>query len=272
MIRLIAADLDDTLLDRNSILSRENKEAVKEVLERGIMFTIATGRMFAATVKYARELNLPSHQPIICFNGALIQRLSGEIIYERPLSVDLAAAIVQFGQKRGWSINAYYRDKLYVSRLNQKIEEYVKFVGVPAREVGDLAGFIKGGKRLSKLLVIGDPQKMPALVKKMRKLFGAQAKIAQSQQKFMEITALEAHKGAALIWLARFMGFKRTEVMAIGDSNNDVTMLEAAEIGVAVSNAVEEAKKAAQYQTGAHYEHGVAQAIRRHILGFPDVI
>lgn len=273
MIRLIACDLDDTLLDDDLTISTQNKKAVGKALAQGIVFTIATGRMFVATVPYALQLGLPPDQPLICYNGALIKKLSGETIYERPLPVGLAAAVAEYGQNRMWTVNAYYNDQLWVARSDERIEEYAKFTGVGVQEVGDLAAFIKSGqRRLSKILVISDPQETPPRIRELRRLFGSKAQIVQSKKKFVEITSPTAHKGQALLWLAQYLGLERQEVMAIGDSSNDITMLQMAGLGVAVANAAEEAKKAAQYVTAASSEHGVARAIQEHVLDLSDAV
>lgn len=273
MIKLIASDLDDTLLELDGTISAENKRMIKKALDEGVIFTIATGRMFTSAARYGLELGLSPKQPIICYNGALIKRLSGETLYEQPLAVDVATSFVSYGQERKWSINAYYNDELYVSRLDEKIEEYANFTGVGVREVGDLAAFIRDGDlSLSKLLVIGDPQKIPAWGEEVKRLFQAKAQITQSRAKFIEVTSPTAHKGKALLWLAQFFGFKQEEIMAIGDSHNDLTMVQMAGLGVAVANARQTVKKAAHHITAAHTENGVARAIEKFVLNVKEVV
>lgn len=267
MIKLIASDLDDTLLDRSSQISVENKNVIREVLDRGFTFTIATGRMFQATAPFAKELGLNPEQALICYNGALIKRLSGEVLYHQPLSVDLAATIAQYGQERGWTVNLYYEDQLYVAGWNQQVEDYADLAQVDVKVVEDLATFIQdGNKALSKILIISDPQETPGRIEEMQALVGTRTQIVRSRDKFIEITNATAHKGAALLWLAQSMGLTAQEVMAIGDSNNDVTMLQMAGIGVAVANAASRVKEVADYETAANYDHGVAQALKKYVL------
>lgn len=268
MIKLIASDLDDTLLDLNSQISAENKQVIQEILDQGLTFTLATGRMFQATAPFGKELGLDPKQPVICYNGALIKRLSGEVLYHQPLPVELATTIAQYGQERGWTVNLYYEDELYVAAMNQQVEDYANLAKVDVQIAEDLAGFIRDGdKELSKILIISDPNLTPGRMEEMRTLAGSEAQIVRSRDKFIEITSATAHKGAALIWLAESMGLTAKEVLSIGDSNNDLTMLQMAGIGVAMGNASDVVKKAADYETKANYENGVAYALSRYVLG-----
>lgn len=267
MIKLIASDLDDTLLDKDAQLSAENKGAIAAALKRGVIFTIATGRMFQSAAPFGRELGLDVEQPIICYNGALIRRLSGETLYEQPLSTEVSSLIVDYGQRRGWTINAYFDDELYVSALNQDVEDYGTRVRVGVTAVGDLVKFIQdGNKQLSKLMVISKPDQTLGRIAELGPLVGENVQLVRSRPKFIEITNANAHKGKALLWLANYLGMDVGEVMAIGDSNNDLTMIKAAGIGVAVANAPQEVRDVADRIVATHYEHGVAQAITRFTL------
>lgn len=267
MIKLIASDLDETLLDESSRLSEENKRVIGEALAQGLTFTLATGRMYQSAAPFAREIGLGSEQPIICYNGALIKRLSGETLYEKSLSPELASMIAGYGQKQGWTVNAYFDDELYVAAMNQEVEDYIALAQVGVAVVDDLVDFVQEGKKhLAKILIIGQPDEMPGRIEELKSLVGSEVQIVRSRNKFIEITNMEAHKGASLLWLAKSMGLTASEVMAIGDSNNDLTMLKMAGIGVAVANASQVVKDAASHQTGANFEHGVAEAITKYAL------
>lgn len=267
MIKLIVSDLDDTLLDKSAQISAENKKAIAAAREQGIFFTIATGRMFQATAPFAHELGLGSEQPLICYNGALIRRVSGETLYEQSLSAELVSTIVDYGQRRGWTINAYLDDELYVATLDQAAREYADRVRVKVSAVGDLVRFIQeGGKTLSKLMVISEADQTLDRIEQLRPLVGEDILLLRSRPRFIEITNAHAHKGKALLWLAQSLGISADEVMAIGDSNNDLTMLQMAGTSVAVANAQREAQAVADHIVAANYEHGVAQAITKFAL------
>lgn len=262
MIKLIASDLDDTLLDKNAQVSEANKQAITAAREQGLIFTISTGRMFQATAPFAHELGLDMEQPLICYNGALIRRLSGETLYEQSLSTELSSIIAEYGQRRGWTINAYFDDELYVATLNQAVQDYANRVRVKVTAVGDLVRFIRDGdKTLSKLMIISEPEQTLGRIEQLRPLVGEEVLLLRSRPRFIEITNAQAHKGKALLWLAESLGIRADEVMAIGDSHNDLTMLEMAGMGVAVANAPQEVREVADHVVATHDEHGVAQAI-----------
>ncbi|MCK9526600.1 MAG: Cof-type HAD-IIB family hydrolase [Limnochordia bacterium] len=268
MIKLIASDLDDTLLDRNAQLTTKNKEAICQAIEAGILFTIATGRMFQATAPFAKSLGLGAEVPLICYNGAMIRRLSGEILYEQPLSAEISQVIVEHGQRRGWTINAYFDDELYVSTLNKEAQDYADRVRVGVTPVGSLLEFIEdGNKRLSKLMIIGEPSETMERIEELRPLVGENVHLVRSRPRYIEITNAQAHKGNALLWLAQSLGIGAHEVMAIGDSQNDLTMIEMAGVGVAVANAAREIQALAQHVVATNQDNGVAQAIAEFALG-----
>lgn len=267
MIKLIACDLDDTLLDRNSRISFENKQVIGQALAQGLTFTLATGRMFQSAAPFARSLGLDAQQPLVCYNGALIKRLSGETLYHDPLPTDVARLIAAHAQANGWTLNVYYDDEVYVARWNQQIAEYAELVQADVRVVGDLVRFLEeGNKEPSKMLITNPPEEVPQRISEIRSLVGDRIQIARSRKRLIEITGGDVHKGKALLWLAEFLGFAPTEVMAIGDSNNDQTMLEMAGLGVAMGNAPPEIKRAADCETLSNDEHGVALAISRLVL------
>ncbi len=267
MVKLIASDLDDTLLNRDGRISRENKEVIREAVARGITFTLVTGRMFQSALPYALELGLDQELPIICYNGALIKRVSGETLYESFLAPELAQAVIEFGRERGWTVNAYYNDELYVAAIDQWVEYYASGASVDIKVAGDLVEFIsEGPKRLAKILIPGPREESLDRVRALQDLLGSQAEVACSKPEYIEITSANTNKGRALKWLVDFFGIKPAEVMAIGDGTNDVSMLQVAGIAVAVGNAAPQAKEAAGYVTSPSWEHGVAKAITELVL------
>jgi len=267
VVKLIASDVDDTLLTDKLTLGEENIAAVTEALEQGLMFTFATGRMYTSALPFAKTLNLAPDVPLICYNGALIQRVSGEIIYEAPLSHELALDIVKYTTSQGWTTNVYYKDELYVSEINDDVEYYLTIADVPTHEVGDLVSFLQDGKKEpSKVLIVSPVGLNEGRLALLEERYAHTAYVLQSKSRFVEMTSLEANKAKALEWLTKHLGLTMADVLAIGDSNNDVEMLRQAGIGVAVANAVSDAKKAADHIVSTNNKSGVAQAIRNFAL------
>jgi len=146
MIKFIACDLDDSLLDRSGKISPENKAAIKLVREKGISLTIATGRMFQSAAAFARELGLDEEQPLICYNGALVQRLSGETLYHEPLPTAVACKLAEHARANDWVINAYLNDELYVQRWDEHAARYATTASVDVKVVPNLAEFMRKGE------------------------------------------------------------------------------------------------------------------------------
>lgn len=268
MIKFIACDLDDSLLDRSGKISPENKAAIKLVREKGIGLTIATGRMFQSAAAFARELGLDEEQPLICYNGALVQRLSGETLYHEPLPTAVACKLAEHARANDWVINAYLNDELYVQRWDEHAARYATTASVDVKVVPNLAEFMrKGEMEPAKLLVTTPPEEVSERIVQIRTLAGDFVQIAQSWEDMIEITRSGVHKGKALLRLVESMGLDMSEVMAIGDSSNDLTMLEMAGLGIAMGNAGPEIKNAADYVTLSNGDHGVAYALNKYVLG-----
>ena len=165
------------------------------------------------------------------------------------------------GQSRGWPINAYFDDELYVAKLNQEVRLRAR-VRCDVTEVQ----FIQEGSAAPEVDGISEPSQTPERMEELRPLVGDDVQLVRSRPRFIEITNRQAHKGAALCWLAQALGVKPDEVMAVGDSQNDLTMLAAAGVGVAVANASLEIQAVADHVVATHYDHGVAQAIHEFAL------
>ncbi len=262
MVKLIVSDLDDTLLADDLTISPENMEAIAQARAQGMTFTFATGRMFVSSLPYAKQLQLSDEVPLICYNGAVIRRINGEVIYENLLPHQLALDIVRYCEDRGWTTNLYYKDELYVREINPEVQYYTSVARVPAHEVGDLVQFLTDGrKEPEKILIVSPAEENSARQELLMEMFGKEAQILQSKRRYLEITNVDALKATALQWLVQYLGISMEEVLAIGDSNNDVEMLRTAGLGVAVANAVPAAKAAADHITASNNESGVARAI-----------
>lgn len=228
---------------------------------------LATGRMHVSALPYAQELNLPSHEVILSYNGAMLRRIDGEVMQHIAVNQDLALSVIRYCQQRNWTLNVYYDDGLYVDQIDENVEYYKKMAQVPASSVGDLATFIaEGNKSLSKLLVVGSEQEIDERIDQVKQDFGQMAQVTRSKARYIEITHPKASKGFTLARYAESLGLSADHVLAIGDSGNDITMLQWAGVGVAMGNAGNAVQKVADYVTFTNEEAGVAQALRRFVL------
>jgi Cof subfamily protein (haloacid dehalogenase superfamily) len=262
-IRLVAVDIDDTLITDELFIPEMVKEAIAAARSRGVKVVLATGRMLSSTIPVAQELGLT--EPLICYNGALIQGAHDEQpLVHHPIPLDLAREIVALGQEEGLHVNVYLDGEMYVKELNKYSEFYAYFTKVLGHPVGDLLAFMD--RPPTKLLYVCEPETAERWRLHLKELYRGRLEVFRSKAEYVEFTALGVSKGAALRELAELYGLVPAEVMAIGDSFNDIPMLEYAGIAVAVANAPEIVRSKADYVTLSNEEGGVAEAINRFVL------
>ncbi len=265
--KLLALDLDDTLLNTKYDISPKNRAAIQEAVERGVLVTIATGRMFRSTLPYAQSLRIDL--PLITYHGALIKKAaSGEVLSHQSIPFKLAQDMLEFGEEKGLHFNLYLNDQLYVREENEHSAYYQTIASIPLQEVGRLPDFLNQQKiEPTKLTIINrDDDYLNAIQAELQQAFSPELSILQSRPYFLEVTHRKATKGQALKFLAEQEGIEREAIAAVGDSYNDVDMLQFAGLGAAVANAPEDVKKAADLVVRSNTEDGVAAFIGEYIL------
>jgi len=264
--KLLAIDLDDTLLNEQFKISRRNREAIRKIVSTGLMVTIATGRMFRSALPYARELGV--ELPLITYHGALIKKTNGEeTLRHCPVPYDLALEILLLGEEEGFHLNLYLDDALFIKEENENSRYYQTIASIPLEAVGDLYQFLLEKKaEPTKLTVINFAGRLREIQMMLEEKYREHLSILQSRPYFLEITNRGATKGQALKFLAEREGILPGEVVAVGDSYNDIDMLQFAGLGVAVANAPQEVKDVANYVTRTNTEDGVAFLIEELLL------
>lgn len=262
-IKLVAVDMDDTLLDGTLKVSPRTCEAIRKAQEQGVIVTIATGRMFSSALPFAMELNIQA--PIITYNGGMVRYpVSKEIVFHQPINSEVAAKLVNLFRQRGWYLQSYMNDELYVVERSEKAQYYERMAGITAIAVGD--DFYTMKHEPAKMLTIAEPHEIQEIQRIVNQEFAGEIFAATSKSNYLEMTHPSVNKGHALSILAEKLHIKREEVMAIGDSNNDYHMVEYAGFGVAMGNASNRLKEIAQAITGHNNAHGVAEAIEKYVL------
>lgn len=261
--RLIAIDVDDTLLTDDLIVTEGTKAALAEAAAQGCVVTLATGRMYSSAVQIAAQLAL--NVPIITYQGALIKNsIDGKVLYERPVPEDAALDVVSFAASRGLHLQGYVDDRLIAREDNDKIAAYSKLARVPYVVDPDFGAIARRGS--TKLLMIDEPAALNAIIPELRDILGGRAHVTKSKPHYLEVVHPEATKGHALLHLAAHYGVAQEETIAVGDSWNDHEMIEAAGLGVAMANAVEPLKAAADYVTRSNNDEGVRAVVETFIL------
>lgn len=227
-------DLDRTILADNLEFSPAVLRAVGRLDGAGITAIVATGRMFASARPYALELGVTA--PVICYQGALVaDPRTGEWLLHRPMGVALAHEVIDAVGAAGFHMNVYVDDRLYVDELNHEAVTYATHARLEAHAVGDLRAWLD--RPTTKIVVVGDPEPLDTLQVELRARFDGRAFIAKSLPIFLELALPGVSKGSALEFVCERLGVDPAAVVAFGDGANDVELLEAAGLGVAVADA-----------------------------------
>lgn len=263
-VKLFVSDIDGTLLSVGKGISAKNIEAVQKMVAAGITVTIATGRMYSAALPIAKVLGV--NVPIITYNGALIKSVDGEVIHNENLPANVIVDITKFFEERGWYLQTYSDDILYYPEYNDLTKFYEESINVTGVEVG-WDGLREHTSNVCKMLSVSNGldetlERMAAV----KAEFGDIVGITKSHPKFTEIMPKGASKAAAVKILAEKLGIDRAEVMAIGDSDNDLPMLKAAGTSIAMGNAVDAVKQYCTFVTGLCEDDGFAEAVYKRVL------
>ncbi len=264
MIKLFVSDIDGTLLETGKKISAKNIAAVQKMVAAGITVTIATGRMYRAALPIAQELGV--NVPIITYNGALIKSVAGEILHSEYLPTDLIIEIVNFFERQNWYLQSYSNDELFYAFRNDYSKLYEASQKVQGTEIG-WQGLRERTEKVCKLLGINASlTETLERVKILKAEFGDKIAVTKSHPQFIEIMLPGVSKAAAVKILAKKLGVEKSEVMAIGDSDNDLPMLQAAGQSVAMGNAADEIKSACTFVTANCADDGFADAVEKFVF------
>ena len=262
-IKLVATDLDGTLVADLQTISSRTQAAIKAAVERGVIVTIATGREYEITHQFAKMLGLTG--PIICFQGAVIQDAqTGEPIARDILSLADTYRLIDVSRSLNVALALFANDAAYTERMTSQGRIFLNNIGTTLVDVGDLKQAMV--KQPIKGMVIHSPEDGEAICAQLQANLDGSLKVFRSLENLIEITGANVSKGHALATLAAHYGLVQSEVMAIGDQDNDVDMIIWAGIGVAMGDASPNAKAAADYIAPPLAEEGAAWAIEHFIL------
>ncbi|MDD4722557.1 MAG: Cof-type HAD-IIB family hydrolase, partial [Acidaminococcaceae bacterium] len=251
-------DMDGTLLNSARKISEENAKAIFAATKAGIKVTIATGRMFSSVQRYAKELNL--NIPLAVYNGALVKEaLSGEEVGAWPVNIAVANKVTDFCRARNIYIHAYINDTLWVREDCEFARYYAAFAGVQFEVHGE--ELFQLPQAPHKLLVMTKDGRCEKVQKDLEDTFGHLIHVTSSQKNFLEIVDHNTSKWNAIKSMGEKWAIKPTEIMCIGDSNNDAEMVANAGLGVAMGNANDNIKSLAKVVTGSNDDDGVAMII-----------
>ena len=214
--------------------------------------------MFRSALPYARDAGIAT--PLVCYQGAWVaDPATSETLLHEPVPLDLAREVIAAVQERGFSLNCYVDDNLYVERETVQSERYSHFQRIPVHTIGPLLDWLV--ERPTKLVVVDTEEKIEALEVELKALFAGRLHVARSLPIFLEFSDLHVTKGSGLQFAADYLGFTRETTVSFGDGENDIELLEWAGFGVAVDNATPALKAIADWVCPSVDEDGVAQVI-----------
>jgi Cof subfamily protein (haloacid dehalogenase superfamily) len=264
-IKLIALDLDGTVMDRERIISPRVRSAFNRAISQGCLVTIATGRGFAPVARFAVELGV--NVPLICYQGALIRdHRDGTVIYSATVPLDVARDVIAFSQDRELNFQVYMEDdRAYVNQIDTVAGRIADLSGIPVTAVNDLAAWLS--RPPLKFMFFEQEDSVLELVRDLQIRFDGHLQVVRSWDRLVEATGPDISKGEALSRLAAHLGVSQSATMAVGDQDNDVSMIAWAGLGVAMGNASPAARSAADVIAPPLIDDGAAWAIERFILG-----
>ncbi|MBR2179334.1 MAG: HAD family phosphatase [Selenomonadaceae bacterium] len=264
-IKLFVTDLDGTLLPAGQKVPAANIKAVRDMVNSGVIFTIATGRMYSASVEIAKKLGVDV--PIITYNGAFIKTVGGEVFHSAFLAPALIVEIVNFCQVHQWHLQSYSNDNLYYPEHNDFAKGYEKVLKINKGKAIGWDGLRQYTENVPKLLTISSSAEETAeRIKVLKAEFGDRINAIRSNAEYTEITRPEVSKAAAVKILAEKWNIDNSEVMVIGDSYNDLPMLKAAGHSVAMGNAPDDVKAVCEFVTDTCDDDGFAKAVYKYVL------
>ncbi|MCU9614397.1 Cof-type HAD-IIB family hydrolase [Caldibacillus lycopersici] len=264
--KMIVLDLDDTLLREDQTISERTKHALMEAQEMGVKVVLASGRPTFGMAPIAKELSLAEYGSyILSFNGGkIINCQTEEEIFSSTLSLANVRQLFAVSRREDVYIHTYVGDEILTDKENPFTTIESALTGLPVRMVDN---FVDGVTvPVVKVLMVAQPEKLRKVEQVLQEELAEDYSIMRSKPFFLEFTEKGITKGESLNQLIKACGIKREEVIAIGDSYNDLSMIEFAGLGVAMGNAPGDIKEKADYVTDSNEHDGVAKVVEQFVL------
>lgn len=260
MIKLVATDIDGTIFIPEKEFSQGVRNCIKRLCEKNIKVVLVTGRMNAAAVSIAKELGLET--PVVSYQGGLVVE-NEKKLYERYLTPEQCEKILDWAGVNGENIhiNLYNDDVLYSESDCYEVKRYCNNLHTEYK-VKKFSEIKKD--KINKLLAIdySNPERISRYEKELQDIF-PDLYIVKSTPYFLEFSNPEASKKYAVEFLQNYWGLKKEEILTIGDQNNDIALLQAGGIKIAMGNATDELKDVADYITESVYDDGFVKAMEK---------
>lgn len=262
--KLIVLDLDGTLTNSKKEISPRNRETLIRIQEEGIRLALASGRPTYGIVPLANELRMNEFGGfILSYNGGeIINWETKEMMYENVLPNEVVPMLHECARIHGLSILTY--DGADIVTENAKDPYVLKEAFLNKMAVRETTEFLADiPLPIPKCLIVGEPEKLVAVESELSNALKGKINVFRSEPYFLELVPQGIDKALSLSVLLDHIGIAREEMVAIGDGYNDLSMIQFAGLGIAMGNAQEPVRKAADYITLTNDEDGVAEAIEQ---------
>ena len=269
--KLLVLDLDGTLTNNKKEITEYTRQTLMEAQEKGVKIVLASGRPTYGIAPIAEKLELKKYGGyILSYNGGeIINWQTGEMMYENVLQDEILPYLYQFSKENNFAI-VTYKDKYVITEHPQ--DEYVlKEAILNVMETLKVDNFLEYiDFPVPKCLIVGEPTRLAELEKQMYDVLKDKMGVYRSEPYFLELVPKGIDKAQSLSVLLDKIGATREEMIAIGDGFNDKSMIEFAGLGVAMANAQDVVKQAADYITLSNEEDGVADVVRKFMLSLDN--
>ena len=259
--KLIAIDMDGTLLTTEKKILQQTKEDLIYAFNKGVIVCICTGRGYPAAKRYVNQLGID--MPLILYNGSRI-RMSNDsnVIYNKTIELDVAKSVYETITRYKGTCCFWREDKLYFNKNDEYAAYYEKLTTIKPTIVTEITDELL--MNINKFIWCGDPKWLEEVQSSI--LNGLEGiNYFKSQPMFLEIVPPCVDKGQTLKELCNILGVNQNEVIAIGDEENDLSMIKFAGLGIAMANARQTVKECADYITLSNNENGVGEAVKKFI-------
>ena len=263
--KMLVVDMDDTLLTDNHEISSENKEMLLRAQEMGVYVVLASGRPTSAMIEFAKELQCDVNNSfMISFNGSVITDLKQDkILFEHSLTKEQIHSLYDFSQQNNTHIITYIDGQIISEKHSEYIDIEKNITGLKLNIVSSFKDTVTTSA--VKCILLEEPEYLKG-VESVLKAAMPDLSICMSKPFFLEAAPNGIDKGASIKILAEKLNIDQSEIIAIGNAGNDLTMVQFAGLGVWVDNVDPELRHFADVIVASNNNHGVAEVVRRFIL------
>ncbi len=262
-IQLIVTDLDGTLLNSNHEISQRTERCLREAMQRGIPLILATGKTRTSALHIIEHLGLTT--PGVYIQGLTVYSGQGDVLYQKTLAADPAHIALETALQGQYPTVIYSGTRILTDYNSPQTDILTHYHEPQPEAVGPLRQIIDHVP-VHKLTFIDEPKRITALRTNLQDQIGNVVTLVQALDTMLEVLPPGASKGSGLSHLLELMDMPPEHVIAFGDGENDIGMLQLAGIGVAMGNSKPEVQKSADYVTASNDHDGIAEALERFVL------